>query len=193
MKVWNRSLLFTFLVAGGPCGYAQVGAECPDDEVRAHVLTQFEIYGPRSLKNEYFGFIYRSNEVIASAMVRGGRCSKRGDCTVNTARAAKHIPRGAKVLGEWHTHTRNGSRFLSALDVQGAYANRHIRCYMAYYSTPDGNIQSWDPGASSVPIAMHSVAQLGAYAMEPVLYAANNFVPPEPAPKPAKRRSSQRK
>src|SRR5262245_18322398 len=123
MKAWSRSLLSTFLVAVGPCGYAQAVAECPVEDVRSLVLTQLEIYGPRSLRNEYFGFIYRANGVIASAMARSGRCTSRGDCTVNTGRAAQHIPRGAKVLGEWHTHARNGSRFLSSLDVQGAYAN----------------------------------------------------------------------
>jgi hypothetical protein len=99
--------------------------------------------------------------------VRGTRCNTSGNCTIDTRRAAKLIPRGARVLGEWHTHARNGSTFLSKLDVTGAYSNRNIRCYAAFYSQPNGEVHSWDPGASSVPIAMHTTARIGAFDWQP--------------------------
>ncbi len=167
MKLVRRILVAAIAAGCSLCGFAQASPECASPELLDHVLLQFDLYGPRSAHEEYFGFIYRSRGVIASAVVHSGRCGDPGNCTINTRRAAKLIPNGAKVLGEWHTHPRNGSPFLSTLDVMGAYANRKIRCYLAFYSQPDGQIQSWDPQASSVPIAMHSLVRLGAFGVQP--------------------------
>lgn len=167
MKLMRRILVAAIAAGCPPCGFAQASPGCASPDVLDHVLLQFDLYGPRSVREEYFGFIYRSRGVIASAIVHSGRCRDPGNCTVNTRRAAKLIPRGAKVLGEWHTHPRGGSRLLSTLDVMGAYANRNIRCYAAFYSLPDGQIQSWDPEASSVPIAMHSLVTIGAFGVQP--------------------------
>ena len=68
------------------------------------------------------------------------------------------------MLGEWHTHPQfEGSPRLSPQDVRGANHNLHIRCYFAFYSTPNGDIYAWSPAATSVPGAMASRLRLGNY------------------------------
>jgi len=149
--------------------------ECFADEVEAHVLEQFSIFGPFSTDREYFGFIYRHEGVIASAVSRGGKCRGTQSCGVRTRAAAALIPKGARVLGEWHTHPRAMSaQNLSPEDVRGAYNNRHFHCYRAFYSESDGDIHSWNPHESSVLRAMASTVRLGSYRqlVAPALSAA---------------------
>jgi hypothetical protein len=184
-SVWSlvwRSCFHIFLVgmyaAAHAEGSQESGAdlECARAEVLAHVQEQFRLHGPLSLKREYFGFIYRFNGVIQSSVIRGHSCETNHVCGVDTAPAAKGIPPGAKVLGEWHTHPQvDSSRILSAEDVRGAFRNRRIRCYTAYYSQPDGDIHSWDINSDSVPVAMMSRVRLGNYgdhASGPAIIAA---------------------
>jgi hypothetical protein len=141
--------------------------DCNVAAVVSHVQEQFRIYGPKSQKHEYFGFIYRVDGELASAVVRGGECRGPDGCTVDTSPAARRIPRRAKVLGEWHTHAHlNGSDSLSILDVRGAHHNAHIRCYSAYYAGPRGQIHSWNPDSTSVPVAMATRASLGNYGLD---------------------------
>jgi hypothetical protein len=128
-----------------------------------HVQRQFAYYGPLSIDHEYFGFIYRQNGVIDSAVIRSGRCAA-GNCVVDAAGALEQVPRGSKVLGEWHTHPHDGSTRLSPEDVRGAYRNRQIRCYVPFYSGSNGKVYSWDPASTSVPVAMASRVALGSYA-----------------------------
>lgn len=160
-------------------GSRETGADtaCTRDEVLAHVLAQFRLYGPLSRNREYFGFIFRSGPEIQSTVVQGSVCGFNHACGVNTEPAARGIPPGAKVLGEWHTHPhRDGSRILSIEDVRGAYRNRRIRCYSAYYSQPNGDIHTWDVNTDSVPTAMNSRSLLGNYrdpANVPVIIAAS--------------------
>jgi hypothetical protein len=136
-------------------------AECNDPAVLEHVVGQYRQYGPQSDKHEYFGFVYRDGGDIKSAVVRSPECRVKDSCRVDTATAAARIPRGAKVLGEWHTHPHQGSRALSADDVRGARNNRHIRCYTPFYSTPEGEIYAWDARQTSVPAAMASREHVG--------------------------------
>jgi len=146
---------------------ASAAADCDRAAVITHVLEQLQIYGPRSEKYEYFGFIYRAEGEIASAVVRGHECRAQDTCSVDTTPAAKRIPQRAKVLGEWHTHTHTtGSRILSIQDVRGAHHNIHIRCYSAFYSGNDGEAYSWDPRSTSVASAMATRATLGRYALD---------------------------
>jgi hypothetical protein len=143
---------------------ARAAAECPQDAVDAHVREQIALYGPRSKDREHFGFIYVLNGEIRSAVIRGHACAGADACSVDTADAAPLIPRGAKVLGEWHTHPQTGkASLLSPDDVRGARSNRHIRCYSAYYSQPDGDVYAWNPFQSSVPTAMHSAVFIDNY------------------------------
>ena len=140
-------------------------SDCLRKEVEAHVRQQFALFGPRSDQHEYFGFIYLHNGVIGSAVTRSEQC--RGEkCVVDSAQALRSIPRPATVLGEWHTHPHGGSPSLSREDVRGAYSNRHISCYTAFYSTPSGEIYAWNPNRVSVPIAMASRAPVGNYKEE---------------------------
>lgn len=143
---------------------ARAPDDCDPDGVLAHVRGQFSIYGPRSDRFEYFGFIYRLDGVIASAMVKGNVCRGHDDCMVDARPAARLIPKGAKVLGEWHTHPHflKASR-LSNEDVRGARANSHIRCYTAYYAGSNGEFFSWRPTSTSVPEAMGTRIELGNY------------------------------
>jgi proteasome lid subunit RPN8/RPN11 len=135
---------------------------CMSSAVDAHVRQQFDIYGPLSIEREYFGLIYRSASGIDSAVTRSAKC--RGEnCLVNVAAAARAMPKGVSVVGEWHTHPRSGSRRLSEYDVRGAYLNRHLACYAAYYSQPDGEIVAWNPRENSVLGAMASRVRLGNY------------------------------
>lgn len=137
-------------------------SECLREAVDAHVREQFRIYGPRSADHEYFGFIYLQDGIIGSAVVRSSHC--RGEkCVVDSSEAVRLVPRSAKVLGEWHTHPHDGSTGLSREDVRGAYNNRHISCYRAFYSTPEGEIYTWNPQRVSVPVAMGSRERLGNY------------------------------
>lgn len=138
------------------------GSECLHEEVEAHVRQQFAIYGPRSASHEYFGFIYLHDGVIGSAVTRSGACPAK-KCVVDGNDALQSIPRPAKVLGEWHTHPHGGSASLSRDDVRGAYANRRLSCYSAFYSTPSGEIYVWNPDRISVPTAMASRAPVGNY------------------------------
>lgn len=145
-------------------------ADCALEPVLEHVREQFAQYGPKSINREYFGFVYSLDGKVASAVVRSYRCRSGDGCITNTAGAARAIPKGARVLGEWHTHpVRNGSRSLSMLDVHGARKNRHIPCYRAYYSTPLGEIYSWDTGQLTVHGAMATRARLGNFFDTPVL------------------------
>lgn len=142
---------------------AAVSSGCFADEVLLSVREHFAKYGPRSTDQEYFGFIYFKNGRIESAVTAGFQCRGQTDCTVNTAFARARIPKGAKVLGEWHTHPRIGAPELSQDDVNGANANRHIRCYAAFYSSPDGDIFRWSVHSTSVPAAMASRTLIGNY------------------------------
>lgn len=142
--------------------FAQVS--CPDTEVREHVRMQFLIYGPLSKGHEFFGFIYLQDGVVRSSIVEGGRCAPAVECTIDTRRAAVRIPKGVKILGEWHTHpTGDGSNYLSKDDVRGARNQRAIRCYMAFYGASNGNFYSWKPDSTSVPTAMNSRVLWGNY------------------------------
>jgi hypothetical protein len=154
------------LLAANPLALAgeATPAACFEDEVLLHVRTQFAIYGPRSSQYEYFGFIYRKDGRVDSAVTHDFGCRGQTECVVNTGFALKRIPKGAKVLGEWHTHPHfHGSDALSMEDVRGAQANRHIRCYTAFYSSPDGDIYRWNLDAPTVAAAMASRTRLGNY------------------------------
>jgi len=142
-------------------------AGCPQDMVDAHVREQFAIYGPRSKTHEYFGYIFLYEGAVGSAVARGWSCSKSNSCSTDTARAASLVPKGAKVLGEWHTHPESSKAgFLSAEDVRGARNNSHIRCYAAYYSQPDGDIYAWSPLQATIHTAMASRVLIGNYRRE---------------------------
>jgi hypothetical protein len=157
-------LLVIGLIAIAPyCGAQVVTPVCPLGEMDVHVRQQMLQYGPQSVKHEFFGFIYLSNGVIGSAITRGSECRSADHCPTSTGPAAGLIPKGAKVLGEWHTHPREGSSMLSMDDVRGAHANVRIRCYVAYYAKPDGEIFAWDPAETSVPTAMASRVPIGNY------------------------------
>jgi hypothetical protein len=159
-----RTLVVAWLLApGAQADDVAPQSPCFEDEVLLHVRAQFAKYGPRSEQNEFFGFIYRKDDRVESAVTFGGECRGQTDCFVNPAFARARIPKGAKVLGEWHTHPRIGAPELSIDDVNGAYANRHIRCYAAFYSSPDGGIHRWSTAATSVPDAMASRALIGNY------------------------------
>ncbi len=166
-----RSPLLLIVLAGlgaaahaGDEGNSRTDSACPRAEVLEHVLAQFRLYGPLSEKREYFGFIFRANAGIESSVTRGSVCGANQFCGLKTAPAAAGIPKGAKVLGEWHTHPHvEGSRNLSVEDVRGARINSRIRCYTAFYAASDGRIFAWDPRSSSVPTAMASRSELGNY------------------------------
>jgi hypothetical protein len=164
MNVVCRLLLATALLVTAVHAHADSPAsECLPNEVEAHVRQQFAIYGPQSGSHEYFGFIYLHDGLIGSAVTRSRACATVGKCVVDSTKAIESVPRSAKVLGEWHTHPHNGSASLSRHDVRGAYGNRHISCYFAFYSTPSGQIYAWNPRQISVPIAMASRAPIGNY------------------------------
>jgi hypothetical protein len=158
MNVVSRLFLSAALSVTAFCA----SAECLSPEIQAHVREQFALYGPQSADHEYFGFIYVHEGVIGSAVVRSRQC--RGEkCVVDSTKALEAIPRPAAILGEWHTHPHGGSPSLSKEDVRGAYSNRHISCYLAFYSTPEGEIYAWNPNRVSVPIAMASRTPVGTY------------------------------
>ena len=166
MEVVHRLSLAVALLVTACHGNADSRvAGCWQKEVEAHVRQQFAIYGPRSVSHEYFGFIYLREGIIDSAVTRSRPCTNGGKCVVDSNGAIRSIPRPAKVLGEWHTHPHGGSWSLSRDDVRGAYNNRHIGCYWAFYSTPSGEIHAWDANQISVPIAMASRVRVGHYAI----------------------------
>src|SRR5262245_40062045 len=143
MNLIRRLSLAILILSMAIAGHAtDLAADCSQAAVEDHVREQFALYGPRSGKHEYFGFVYVHEGVIGSAVTRSRACPK-GRCVVNSAQAIGLVPRAARLLGEWHTHPRDGSRSLSNDDVRGAYGNRHIRCYRAFYSTPSGEIYRW--------------------------------------------------
>src|SRR5262245_15197253 len=78
---------------------ANPSTDCELDAVHEHVREQFANFGPLSSRREYFGFIYLFDGRIASAVVRGSECRNGDRCTVNTAGAARAIPKGARLLG----------------------------------------------------------------------------------------------
>jgi hypothetical protein len=163
MNVVTRlCLIAALIVIAFSSKAADSGSECLTQEVEAHVREQFALYGPQSADHEYFGFIYVHGGIIGSAVVQSRECHG-AKCVVDSAKAAQLIPRGASVLGEWHTHPHGGSPSLSKEDVRGAYSNRHISCYLAFYSTPSGEIYAWNPNQISVPVAMASRAPVGNY------------------------------
>ena len=175
MNVVRRFFLAAALTVTAFCSNAENGAsECLRKPIEAHVLEQFAIYGPRSVKHEYFGFIYMHDGIIGSAVVRSRAC-RGAKCVVDSTEALRSIPKGATVLGEWHTHPHGGSPSLSREDVRGAYNNRHIGCYSAFYSTPAGAIYAWNPTRMSVPVAMASRAPVGNYKDLPTLAVAHSF------------------
>jgi proteasome lid subunit RPN8/RPN11 len=163
MKLSCRLFLAMVLIGIAPCSGAHSDeSQCLREEVEAHVREQFTIYGPRSAEREYFGFVYVHDGVIGSAVTRSGPCYG-AKCMVDSAEALRSMPPSAKVLGEWHTHPHRGSPGLSKEDVRGAYNNRHISCYRAFYSTPGGEIYAWSPSQLSVPVAMATRALVGSY------------------------------
>ena len=167
--LWRFSLRF---VVAGLCATAHAEGEqettsdlaCWRAEVLAHVREQIRLYGPLSRKREYFGFIYRDGQSVKSSVVRGSVCDTSLACSVHSRGAAEGLPRGVKVLGEWHTHpSGDGSNGLSAGDVRGAWNNRKVRCYTAFYAASNGKFYSWDPASTSVAVAMRSRVLLGDY------------------------------
>jgi len=172
--------LFILLAGLSAAAYAEderdssADPACPRVEVLAHVQAQFRLYGPLSERREYFGFVYRSNGEVESSVAIGNVCSSNQFCGLKIAPAAKAIPAGAKVLGEWHTHPRiDGSRNLSVADVRGAFQNRHIRCYSAFYSAPNGDIYRWDVSQTSVPTAMNTREYVGNHHDPPAVAVAD--------------------
>jgi hypothetical protein len=164
MNFLTRVSVPILLVAAPFCCNADDFPECFAEELEAHVLEQYGIYGPLSTNREYFGFIYRHEGVIASAIARGSKCWWTQTCEVNTRDAAAQIPKGAKVLGEWHTHPHStGSQGLSPTDVRGANKNLHVHCYRAFFSKSNGEIFSWSPSATLVLTATASLVPLGDY------------------------------
>jgi len=168
---WRRAvwILTVFSMAGeaqqASDSRSEAAGECQRDAVEAHVVAQFARYGPLSRIREYFGFVFLLKGEVGSAVTRGGSC--KNSCGVDTAMAAAKIPSGARPLGEWHTHPHeSGAGTLSIEDVRGAYSNRRIRCYVAYYSQPNGDIYAWDPQQSSVANAMASRFHVGNYASD---------------------------
>jgi len=66
----------------------------------------------------------------------------------------------------------DGKMNLSVQDVRGAFHNRHIRCYTAFYSAPNGDIYRWDVSQTSVPTAMNTREYLGNHHDPPVVAVA---------------------
>ncbi len=178
MNFLARSSVLGLLALASICCDASVYPECFADEVEAHVLRQFGIYGPLSAEREHFGFIFRHDGGIGSAVSRGSPCRWTEACEVDTRVAAALIPKGAKVLGEWHTHPHvTGSQSLSPEDVRGANRNVRISCYRAFFSTSSGEIYSWNPHSTFVRMAMATSVRLGNYRQKaaPVHVADSGF------------------
>jgi hypothetical protein len=166
MKFTNRALVAAWLLFMGACTSSNAGSSGPAcfvQEPQAHVRQQFSIYGPMSIDHEFFGFIYRRSASIDSAVVRSRFCVL-GNCVLDVTVAGERLSAGVQVLGEWHTHPRAGSASLSMLDVRGAWQNRNVTCYAAFFSRPDGEIFAWNPRQDSVPAAMASLRRVGNFA-----------------------------
>src|SRR5262245_29241561 len=186
MKNLHHFVLTALACLPACCTADEIAARCPHDEVDAHVRAQYRLYGPQSEQHEYFGYVYRHQGVIASAVMRSRKCRDAKNCGLHTDGAAKLIPPGARVLGEWHTHPHRGSGVLSREDARGAYENRHIPCYRAYYSTPAGEILAWDPQQEAAREAMASAEHVGNY--RPQVVAGTREEAPEktePVPRDA--------
>jgi hypothetical protein len=163
MSLLLRALLASLLLADCMrAAAADDSAECDRPKISAHVRLQFEIYGPLSENVEYFGFVFHDGIRLQSAVVQSRRCGA-DDCLIHVDEAGRKIPKGARVIGEWHTHPHVGAPQLSVHDVRGAYRTRRVRCYSAFYSNPDGEIFEWSPGQTSVPTAMASRLPVGTY------------------------------
>jgi hypothetical protein len=158
----SRAAIAALLLAVCADAPANDAPQCLSDSVEAHVRQQFATFGPLSVNHEYFGFIYRLGTAVDSAVVRGSRCVARS-CVIDVAQAGALVPAGAVILGEWHTHPRNGAARLSEQDVLGAYRNRNLACYSAFYSDPRGAIFSWNPRRGMVTTAMASRVHFGDY------------------------------
>jgi hypothetical protein len=163
MFLATRASIAALLLAVTANVTANDASQCLSDSVEAHVRQQFATFGPLSVNHEYFGFIYRTGLTLDSAVVRGSRCVARS-CIIDVARAGALIPAGAVIVGEWHTHPRRGEARLSEQDVLGAYRNRNLGCYSAFYSEPDGIIYSWNPRRGMVTTAMASRIRIGSFA-----------------------------
>jgi hypothetical protein len=162
MFLATRASIAVLLLSVSVNATAGDAPQCSSDSVEAHVRQQFSTFGPLSVNHEYFGFIYRLGDTFDSAVVRGSRCVARS-CVIDVAQAGQAIPAGAVIVGEWHTHPRSGEARLSEEDVLGAYRNRNIGCYSAFYSEPDGSIYSWNPRRGMVTTAMASRVLLGSF------------------------------
>jgi hypothetical protein len=158
----SRAAIAALLLAVCADAPADDAPQCLSDSVEAHVRQQFATFGPLSVNHEYFGFIYRLGGSVDSAVVRGSRCVARS-CVIDVARAGALLPAGAVIVGEWHTHPRSGEARLSAQDVLGAYRNRNLGCYSAFYSDPKGAVYSWNPRRGMVNTAMASRVHIGNY------------------------------
>ncbi len=135
--------------------------------IDGHAVSQMRVFGPQSKSNEFFGFIHGKDGKLDSSTVKGGQCRDgAGTCTMSEAKlneAKAGIPSGSKVFGEWHTHNHKGSPALSEADANGAYANRNIKFYSAYYADPNGNMYRWDANKRNAVRAGASKIYLGNY------------------------------
>jgi hypothetical protein len=156
-------LLCLFAGALLRCNAGEAASVVTRGQIDVHVVAQFQVYGPLSRQHEYFGYVYLHEGTLASSVIRSRKCLASRNCGLDTAEAARLIPRGARVLAEWHTHPHGGSSQLSKEDVAGAHSNRHIPGYTPYYSTPGGEIYAWDPRLDWVPGAMASIVLIGNY------------------------------
>jgi RHS repeat-associated protein len=135
--------------------------------IDGHAVSQMREFGPQSKSNEFFGYIYGKDGKLESSWKQGSKCRDgAGVCTMSEAKlneAKAGIPSGAKVYGEWHTHNHGGSPALSEADANGAYANRNIKFYSAYYADSNGNMYRWDPTKRNAIRANASKVYLGNY------------------------------
>jgi hypothetical protein len=168
MERLKRFVISTLLAGAGIFANAdETGPASLREQVDAHVRAQFRVFGPLSEQREFFGYVYWRDGVLASAVIRGRRCSSLRACGLDTAEAARLIPARARILAEWHTHPHDGSGQLSTEDVSGAYLNRRIPGYTPYYSMPNGDIYAWDPRQDCVRDAMASKMLIGNYRGRP--------------------------
>jgi hypothetical protein len=164
MNAVIRLCLTLTVTACSACSHATYfSPACATRELDDHVRQEFAVYGPQSGNREYFAFIYELQGSFGSAVVRGNDCRGPERCVVDAAGAVAQIPKGANVVGEWHTHPHIGATSLSSLDVRGAHHNRHLNCYTPYYSNPIGEIYAWNPDLDSVPTANNSRVLIGTY------------------------------
>jgi hypothetical protein len=176
------------------CNAGEAASVVTRGQIDVHVVAQFQVYGPLSKQHEYFGYVYLHEGVLASSVIRSRKCMALRSCGLDTAEAARLIPRHARVLAEWHTHPHRGSSQLSKEDVVGAHANRHIPGYTPYYSTPGGEIYAWDPRHDWVRDAMASIVLIGNYREPAAIIGAETRDPRlrARAVRPASRNASAR-